>query len=315
MRAGAPPRHDPAWYTPAGLPDEIAVFDRPVEGGLPVSAPGKVGLLELSLARHGGTTRVEHQYQRAPLHVYRPIHLDETRPDMAFVFVQQFGEGFVEGDRCRIDIDCGPDTAVHVTTQAATSLYRAERNFATQLVNLRAGPGAILEYLPDPVVPFRGSRFFQRTCLTAAPDSTAIVGELVLPGRVARGELHAYDLYWAETEARRPDGTLLFADLLRLCPSEGDDPRSIGLLGGHDVIATLYVVTLREDPNALVRLLRQALPADGVLAGVSELPGSCGASVRLLGSTSRAVRAALTQAWSAVRVALLGAPAPDLRKG
>jgi urease accessory protein len=297
------------------LPDEFVALDRPLEGGLPVGAPGKVGVLELALARRNGTTRVERQYQRAPLHVYRPIHLDANLPEMAFVFVQQFGDGFVDGDRCRIDVDCGAHTAVHVTTQAATNIYKAERNFATQLVNLRAGAGAILEYLPDPVIPFRGSRFFQRTCITAEPDSTVIVGELLLPGRVARGELHAYDLYRAETEVRRSDGTLLFADLLHLSPGEGDGLLSLGLLGGRDVVATLYIVTQQAAPARLVELLRPALTGDDVLAGVSELPNGCGASVRLLGATSKAVRAALTNAWTAVRLALLRAPAPDLRKG
>ena len=301
--------------TPGGLPDEFAVLDEPVEGGLPVGAPGKVGVLELSLARIGGTTRVVQHYQRAPLHVYRPIYLDQNLPGMAFVFMQQFGDGYVDGDRCRIDLDCGPGSAVHVTTQAATNLYRSGRNFATQLVNLRAGPGAVLEYLPDAVVPFRGARFFQRTVLAVDVDSTAIVGEVLLPGRVARGELHAYDLYWAETEAHRPDGTLLFADVIRLCPPEGGGLRSLALLGGRDVLATLYVVTQRRRAAELVELLRQSSFGEDILAGVSELPNDCGVSVRFLGPTSKAVRAALTNAWNAVRITLLGAPAPDLRKG
>ena len=315
MTAVALHRRDLAWYLPAELPNEFAALDRPVEGGLPVGAAGKLGALELSLARRGATTRVEHHYQRAPLHVYRPIHLDEHLPGMAFVFVQQFGDGYVDGDRCRIDIDCGPDAAVHVTTQAATNVYRAEQNFAAQLVNLHTGPGTVLEYLPDAVVPFSGSRFFQRTCLTADPDSTVILGEIVLPGRVARGELHAYQLYRAETLALKPDGTLLFADMLRLCPGEGDGLRSLGLLGGQDVVATLFVVTRQTGADELVALLRDALAGEDLLAGVSELPNGCGVSARLLGSTSKTVRAALTKAWNSVRLTLLDAPAPDLRKG
>jgi urease accessory protein len=304
-----------AAHTPAGLPVEFVALDRPVEGGLPVGAPGKVGVLELSLARRNGATCVERQYQRAPLHTYRPIHLDPKLPEMAFLFVQQFGDGFVAGDRCRIEIDCGPDSAVHVTTQAATNLYRAERNFASQLVVLRVDRGAILEYLPDPVVPFRGSRFFQRTHLTADADSTVIMAEVLLPGRVARREIYAYDLYRAETEARRPDGTLLFADTLALCPKEGEGPRSLALLGGSDVAATLYVLTRRRSAAELVELIRQSLAGGEVLAGVTELPNGCGACARLLGSTSKSVRAALTHAWNAARLALLGVPAPDLRKG
>ena len=271
------------------------------------------GVLELSLARHGGATRIERHYQRAPLHVYRPIYLDENLPEMAFVYVQQFGDGFVDGDRCRIDVACGPDAAVHLTTQAATNLYRAERGVAGQVVNLDVASGGILEYLPDAVVPFRGSRFVQHTRLTVAPTATAIVGELLLPGRVARGELHEYELYRSETEARRPDGTLLFADVLCLSPGESEGVHSPGLLGVRQVVATLYVVTGKSAAD-LVAVLREAPAGDGVLTGVSELPGACGASVRLLGHTSKDVRAALTASWQAARRWLLGVPVPDLRK-
>jgi urease accessory protein len=310
------PREDPAWYTPADLPEEVLAFDNSVRGGLGVGAAGKVGLLELSLARCHGVTRVQHQYQRAPLHVYRPIHLDAGRRDMAFIYIQQSGDGMVQGDRYRIDIDCAPGVAAHITTQASTKVFTARQNLAMQLVNLRAGAGAVLEYLPDPVVPCRGSRLFQRTCVTADPDATVIVGEILLPGRVAHDEAHVYDLYWAENEVQRPDGTVLFADVLRLHPGNGDDPRSIGLLGRYDVIATLYVVTRRTDPGSLVALLRAEL-ADrlDVLAGVSELPNTCGAAVRLLGPTSKTVHSALRTAWNAARLVLIGAAAPNLRKG
>jgi urease accessory protein len=297
------------------FPEDLAGFDRPIVGSLPVGAAGKVGVLELTLAKRGGMTRVVRQHQQAPLHVYRPIHLDESLPEMAFVFVQQFGDGFVDGDRCRIDIDCGTDTQTHVTTQAATNLYRAEHNFAAQLVTLRVGRRAVLEYLPDAVVPYRGARFYQRTSLIVDWDATAIIGEMLLPGRVARGELHEYDLYRAETEARRADGSLLFADLTLLRPTEDVGCGSFALLADSDVLATLHVVTQRLPAADLVQLIRHSAAGNDVLAGVSELPAGSGASVRVLGATSRVVRAALLDIWNAVRLELLGAPAPDLRKG
>jgi urease accessory protein len=52
-----------------------------------------------------------------------------------------------------------------------------------------------------------------------------------------------------------------------------------------------------------------------VLSGVGELPNGCGVSVKLLGPTSKAVRAAVHTAWNAARLELLGVPAPNLRKG
>jgi urease accessory protein len=309
-------REDPAWYTPSPLPDEVIALDESLNGALDVGAAGKVGLLDLALSRHGGVTRVRRHYQRAPLHLYRPIYLDDGRPDMAFLFLQQSGDGLVQGDRYRVDIDCGPGSATHVTTQAATNVFGARQNFATQLVNLRVGAGAVLEYMPDPVVPFRGSRLFQRMCVTVDPEATVIFGETLLPGRVAHEEAHVYDLYWGETEARRPDETLLFADVLRFNPGGGESSSPIALLGPYDVIAALYVVSGQTDPPEVVAVLRRALTAcRDVLVGVSELPNGCGAVVKLLGPSSKTVQATLRTAWNAARLELLGTPAPNLRKG
>jgi len=316
MNQAAALRREPGWYTPANLPEELTAFDDPIRSALGVGAAGKVGLLQLALSSQGGVTRVHRHYQRVPLHLYRPIYLDERRPDMAFLFVQQFGEGLVQGDRYRIDIDCGPGSATHITTQAASNVYGARQNFATQLINLRVGAGAVLEYLPDPLGPFRGARLFQRTSVTIDPEATVILGETLLPGRVAHGEAHQYDLYWAETEARGPDGVLLFADLLRLGPDRGGRSKCIGVLGPYDVIATLHVISGHGDRPRLVTLLRDTLGVrPDVVAGVSELPNRAGVGVRLLGPSSKAVRSALRAAWNTARLELLGAPAPNLRKG
>jgi urease accessory protein len=309
-------RNDPAWCTPAGLPEELIALGGTVRDGLAVGAAGKTGVLDLELAPLAGSTKVVRQYQRAPLHIFRPIYLDPARPDMAFIFLQQQGDGLVQGDRYRMDIDCAPGSAAHITTQAATKVFGAPDNFATQLVNLHAGAGAVLEYLPDPIVPFRASRLFQRTCLRTAPDATVILGEILLPGRVAHDEAHVYDLCWTETEVRALDGTLLFTDTVRLRPGGPDHPKSPGLLGEYDVVASLFVLCSWMQPRDLVALLREALAeVPDALAGVTELPAGCGAAVRVLGHTSRAVQAAMHMAWNRARMSLLGASAPDLRKG
>ncbi|MEV4347195.1 urease accessory protein UreD [Actinoplanes sp. NPDC049596] len=287
-----------------------------VRDALGVGAAGKLGVLDVELAPRAGSTRVVRQYQKSPLYIYRPVYLDAARPDMAFVFLQQQGDGLVQGDRYRIDIDCAPGSAVHITTQAATKVFRARDDFATQLVNLRAGSGTILEYLPDPIIPFSGSRLFQRTTVTMADDATVILGEILLPGRVAHGEAHAYDLFWAETEVRDPGGAPILADTLRLRPGQADDPRSPGVLGGYDVLGSLYVIAPGSTGDELVDLLRKALAgAPDVLAGVTELPAGRGAGLRLLGPSSKAVQAAMRLGWDRIRTHLLGSPTPELRKG
>jgi urease accessory protein len=311
----AAPVRDLAWCSANGLPDEIKEFATDVDGGLGVGSAGKVGVLDLTLANSGGATRVHRQYQRSPLYIYRPVYLDQGQPDMAFIFVQQSGDGIVQGDRYRIDISCSSGSAAHVTTQAATKVFGAHSNYASQLVHLDVGAGAILEYLPDPVIPFRGSRLFQRTTVKVHPESTVILGETVLPGRVAHGESHDYDYYWSETEVLTEDGDLLFNDLLRLAPHKAD-PRSPVLLGGFDVVTSLYFITARVSPESLTAVLRASLSdLPTAIAGVSELPNGCGVGVRVLAPTSKSAQSALNAAWDAARRTLLGTPAPHLRKG
>jgi urease accessory protein len=235
---------------------------------------------------------------------------------MAFLYVLQAGDGLVQGDRYRIDISCEPDAAVHVTSLSMTNVFSARQNYVSQLVNLDVGPGAVLEYLPDPVVPFRGSRFLQQTNVVVDPGGTVILGETLLPGRVARQEIHAYDAFVAETAVRRPDGTEILSDSLSIVPARGDDPESLGLLGPAQVLASLFMISAQVDPATLVTELRDGLKdIRDVLVGVSELPKRAGAVVRILGPTSEAVKAAKLTAWRVGRLLLLGVPAPCLRKG
>src|SRR5262245_59821069 len=233
---------------------------------------------------------------------------------MAFIYALQMGDGLVQGDRSRVALDCAPGSAVHVTTQAATKLYRMDDNFATQIVDLRAGDGAYVEYLPDSIIPFRGARFYQRTRVMVATTANVVFGEILLPGRVAYGEVHAYTLYCADTAVSGLDGTPLVVGRVRPAPG-ARSPRSPGRLGPHDVLATLYVVSREVPARELSDCLHRRLAAEtSVLAGVSELPNECGVAVRMLGASSPEVRAAFRLAWNEARLLLIGVPAPDLRK-
>jgi urease accessory protein len=305
-------RDDPRHYTLPDLPPDFAAFETPVEG-LGVGRPGKVGLLELAFAPVGGATRVVRHFQQFPLQVFRPVYLDPHRPEMAFVYVMSHG-GAVQGDRYRLDLTCEPGASVHVTTQSPAKLYRMDRNYATQLVRLTAGRDSYLEYLPDPVIPFRGTRYFGRILLTAHPTSTVILGEVLLPGRVAHGESHDYTLYASHLEARSSEGALCFTDALKFAP-RGMRLHSPGRLGPHAALATLYVVTRGVSARSLSARLHARLTAlPVVMGGASELPNGSGAWVRVLGPSSLDVSAALHAAWDEARLALIGAPAPSRRK-
>ncbi|MFI9321707.1 urease accessory protein UreD [Kitasatospora aureofaciens] len=306
------PRLDPRHYEPARVPHQVRRYAGTPDT-LAVGRPGKVGLLELAFERIGGRTELTGHYQKSPLQIMRPLYFDPARPDLAVTLLMSTGGGILQADRLRTDIRCGADTAVHLTTQAATKVYRMEHDYATQLVNLEAGPGAYVEYLPEPVIPFVDSRFYQRTVLTADAGATVLVGETVLAGRLARGERNAYRVFASDLEVRRPGGELVALDTVRLEPADGG-VAGPAVLGGHDVMSSLYVLSPLAPATRIADVLHEALAERGLLYGVSVLPQDSGAWLRLLGSDTRACAAALRVAWDAVRRLLIGAPAPDLRK-
>jgi urease accessory protein len=321
------PRLVPSHFEPARVPPEVAVHGAEDPAGvLRVGSPGKVGVLELGFERRGPRTELVDHYQKAPLQIMRPLYYDESRPDMPYTYLMTTGGGVLQGDRQRTDLRFGPGTSSHTTTQAHTKLYRMEHGYATARLAIDAAEGAYVEYLPDPVIPFTGARFYQRTDVTLDPTATLVLGETLYAGRLSRDERHAYDVYASDLEVTRPDGRPVVVDRMRLVPGHGaGDGGRIGggrvggpaVLAGHDVVSTLYVVSPLAPAAVIANRLHEALgatAADGARWGVSTLPDDAGAWVRLLGDDTVAMATALRLAWGTVRELLTGRPAPAIRK-
>ncbi|MFF3732411.1 urease accessory protein UreD [Streptomyces sp. NPDC002476] len=201
-----------------------------------------------------------------------------------------------------------------MTTQAATKVHRMEFDHAPQAVGLTAAEGSYVEYLPDPVVPYRDARFYQHTRVVADPTATVLLGETIAAGRLARGERHAYRMLFADLEILRPDGALLAVDTVRLDTRAPGPVTGPAVFAGHDLMATLYAVTPLAPAARVADTLHEAFTATGLSFGASTLPEDCGAWARILGSDSPAVTRAMRAAWDAVRRLLIGVPAPGLRK-
>ncbi|MFB6818444.1 urease accessory protein UreD [Streptomyces sp. NPDC056347] len=315
--APSPPRPErlaPGHYTADRLPPQVAELAS-VPDTLGPGSPAKVGILDLAFAVRGGRTELVERYQKTPLQIMRPLWIDPAMPGMAYVYLMATGGGIAQADRYRMDFRCGPGTQVHLTTQAATKIFRMEHDYASQLVHLTVQDGAYVEYLPDPLIPFRDARFYQRTEVTAAPGATVLLGETLTAGRLARGERHAYRTLATDLRIARPDGTLLALDTLRLTPGGADGGvLGPGVFAGHDHVASLFVLTDRVPAGELADTLHTALAGLEVLYGVSVLPRDCGAWLRLLDDSPVRVAAAHTAAWDAVRRRLTGHPAPAPRK-
>jgi urease accessory protein len=97
----------------------------------------------------------------------------------------------------------------------------------------------MLEYLPDAVIPFAGSRFSQSTAVSLGPNAGFIGWETIAAGRIASGEVFGFDSFYSECSicsGIRP----LAVERYSLTPSVRN-PRSVARWGRFHYSATLYI--------------------------------------------------------------------------
>lgn len=243
-----------------------------------------------------GRTRITELSCHPPLQILRAHHVDPERPDLASVILASPSGGVLQGDELTIDVRVGRGARLRVLTQSATRVYRTPVSEARVAVNLEVDPGGYLEYLPDPIIPYAGSRYRSRATFVVAETGTLIAWEIVAPGRVARDEILAFDRFESSVEIVRPEGTLLATDAVVLDGRE--EIRMVGALGAYIAFGTLYLVRSRADPAVLRGAVENeaALP---ISVGASSLPFGAGAWLRVLGDRQSAVSALLATAYRA----------------
>lgn len=301
--------------SPSGIdvPPEIARYaGSPPQLG--VGQPGKAGVLQVEVGLSGGATCVLRSFHRAPLRVLRALYCEPARPDLAFLYLMSTSGGVLQGDRLSVDVLAREGSRVHVTTQAMAKLYGMRCGYATQQVRLRAEPGSYIEYLPDPIIPYRGARYYQEVLLEKAPGATLISADILLPGRVAAGEAFAYDVLGMTTRGRDLEGRLRFQDVMLLEPARMG-LQAPGCLGGFSVVGSLFVLT---DAVPVAKLLdavsESLLPGTDSVLGASALPNGCGVVARVLSRCSRGAQESISTVWATARRLLLGEGLPELRK-
>jgi urease accessory protein len=199
-----------------------------------------------------------------------------------------------------------------VTTQAATKIHEMDANHAAQTQEITLEDGAYLEYLPDPVIPFRHSRFHTRTRIRVAPTATLLWAEILMGGRqyYRGGELFEFDLYSAAVSAETLQGKELFAEKFVIEPRR-DSVTQRAVMGEFCVFANVLLFTPRDHADALYpKLLPAWTPEEGLAAGASRMPNDAGLVYRVLGMETDPVRAKVREVWSLVRSQVTGFEVP-----
>ncbi|GAB1364636.1 urease accessory protein UreD [Rhodobacter sp.] len=266
------------------------------------------GRLDLGFAPDpAGRTFLSRQFSSYPFHIGRAFHLDSgPAGGMATLYIQSCSGGLYTQDDLSVSVDVSDGAQAHLTTQASTIVHRATRGPARQSVRIRAGEGALMEYLPDATILFPGASFESSLRLEVAPTASAILFDSFLAHRFD-GDPEVFDRFANTVEICCPDGRPLAID--RFCVTgRSFCDGTLGRMGGFACHGSVMAVAPSVDRAGWMARMRQAvLDIEGAATGISELPGGIGISARILAREAIAMRKAMHRLWEISRSMMTGA--------
>lgn len=278
-----------------------------------VANVGKHGRLRLDYARQGQNTIVARSRCTSPWHFVPPIYLDDT--GSAYTLLLNPSGGLVGGDRLSIEMSLDTETHVLISTPSANRVYRSLTEPSIQNIHVSIGKGAVLEWAPEPTIPFAGSRFCQRLHVTLDPGATVLLWDAVAAGRIAMGERWAFASLQNEIRIISASGASV---LERYHLSGKNGPDGVGLAGAWDYMGSLFIVNESVEDEVWKKLEEDIVQSlkdrqGRVLGGVSE-PAVRGRVVKLLAKSAPDLNATFESIWAAARALLWGLPFPALRR-
>lgn len=254
--------------------------------------------LALGFADDNGVTRLVERTHFGPLRVQKPLYPEGGAVCHAIV-VHPPG-GVVGGDQLAVTAQIGASAHAFLTSPGAAKWYKANGKRSRQQVELHAGAGASVEWMPQESIFFDQADVALRHTVTLAQDATYIGCEIVCLGRSASGESFNGGRITQLTQIRRA-GKLLWWEQGVLAGGGALLCSPLGL-EHHTVCATLIAVG-RQAPPALLAALRAIVIAPGGSFGASQIKGVI--VVRYLCGDSELARRVMLAAWQLLRPFLL----------
>ncbi len=326
---------------------------------IPPHRTGMEGRLHLLLLHDGAKTIIASQRAEPPLAVQRALYCEQFLPDMTYVYVTSTSGGILQGDRHVMRFDLGCSARAHITTQGATRIYgtkdsaRIEKPAAQVSLRMSLEESSYLEYMPDQIIPYAGSRFQQDVTLSVHDTATLVYAETLSPGRIGMGELFEYESCSLKMRVTDHNGKFRFVDTARMDPRNTSlqpsasphtahslssspqpsdstqtlslqsqsvdapelDIKSFGIMEKYNVVSSLYVITEKKHVENLQKVIDHTiLQHDKVIGGATVMSGSTGVMARLLGRDTESITSTITDAAAVARKIILGAPFTDIRK-
>ena len=295
-------------------PQEVKKYNLKIEQ-LEVGKSGKVGILDVELKENDKLkTVITKQFSQVPLQIQRAVYPENSLPGMAYLYIISPSGGILQGDRYKTDIMLKNNAVSHITTQGATRIYSMNSNSATQMVNITLDKNCYLEYIPDQIIPYQNSRYYQKVNLNIHDDATLIYSEVLTPGRIAMNESFDYDICYLRTYCKNQNNRFRCLENMKIEPKKYD-MKIKGVLGKYNIVGTVYILTKKEKIEKLEEVINEKIEKSELITyGTSILPNESGIIVKILGNNTEDIFEKVYDIVKITRKEILDAEFTKLRK-
>lgn len=276
-------------------------------------AIGKRGYLKLRFAKRERRSILAEMERRVPSMVQKALYWDEEMPELPCVTMISTSGCILQGDRLETDIHVERGACAHITTQSATKVHMMNANYASQTQKFTLEENSYMEFMPDPLIPHRNSRFITDTSIRIHPTATAIYSEVLMSGRKYHHpeERFGFDVYSSRVAAYDLDNKELFVEKYILEPKT-ESLDAIGIMQDFDVFGNVTLLTPKEHHDRILARVAARFDAEHQIAcGATRLPNHCGLIFKVLGVNSSGVKAEIRQFWRVAREEILGITLPE----
>lgn len=257
--------------------------------------------LGLQFSRRELRTSLVRRTHEGPLVVQKPLYPEGDA--VCHCIVIHPPGGIAGGDSLQLDVDVEQRAFAQLTTPGATKWYRAGGHAASSTVTIRAGDGAVVEWMPQGTIVYHGAEATAMLAVDLRGDATYIGWDVVCLGRTASAERFDAGEWRQRVDVRR-DGALIWSERAVLAGASMQ-MNSLSGLNGAPVFGTFMAMAMTIDDSLLAQV-RGMAPASGE-GVVTRFPGALVARYR--GHASAAAQAWFIALWTLVRPALTSRPA------
>jgi len=255
----------------------------------------KRGELELSFEKKGNKTIASHVYFHGALKVIRPQY-DRGSGRIKYILVNP-GGGYLQGDQYTIQLSLKDNAEVQLTTQAATKIYKSEEDGVFQQTEIQMKNGSMLEYIPNPIIPYKDSHYRQLQHIEMDHSSSLFLSEILTSGYDPNNAKFSFKQVDLTTKVIY-DNQLKIFDRLRFFK---EDPfASEELMGSFTHLGSIIAIYPSFHDSDL-NGLRKWLPYNNeLISGVTKL-SIPGLMIRLLGNRTQDIEEQIQSALTFFR--------------